>query len=550
MKSLLRALVLIVATASVAGAAEPFRDVTDETGVKFQHQSAPEKKYILESMAGGLAMFDYNNDGLPDLYFVNALTVDTAYEPDSAPSALYKNLGNFRFEDVSAGSGLSLPGWGMGSCVADLDGDSWQDVYVTTVGPDRLYRNRGDGTFEDITEASKIVADGWSTGCGFADFDLDGDLDLFVARYVEVDLKSLPEFGKGKFCNYGGVEVQCGPRGLPGTGDLFFRNNGDGTFSEVGTEIGVDDPNEYFGLGISWFDYDSDGYPDLFVANDAGPNFLYHNKGDGTFEDMAFPMGVAVSEDGAEQGCMGVGIGDYKNEGRFSILVTNFSEEYNAFFRNNEAYFTDESFRTKTAPPSLPYVSWGTNFFDYDNDGWQDFIVVSGHVYPQLETAAVGASAPYRQRKSFYRNLRDGTFEEIAEQMGPAFTERSVNRGLAVGDLDNDGRLDVVTSNLDGPVQILRNEVEAPGNWLIVTLQGNEMMTDAIGAVVTARTGDEIRTRLIRSGSSYISQEDTRLHFGLGEHTQVDKLEVRWPSGSTTERENVAVNQILVVEQK
>lgn len=537
-------------SANLADAADTFRDVTAETGIDFQHQSAPEKKYILESMAGGLAMFDYNNDGLPDLYFVNALTVDTAYEPDSAPSALYKNLGDFRFEDVSEDSGLSLPGWGMGTCVADLDGDGWQDVYVTTVGPDRLYRNRSDGTFEDITEASKIVADGWSTGCGFADYDLDGDLDLFVARYVEVDLNSLPEFGKGKFCNYGGVEVQCGPRGLPGTGDLFFRNNGDGTFSEVGAEIGVDDPNEYFGLGISWFDYDSDGYPDLFVANDAGPNFLYHNKGDGTFEDMAFPMGVAVSEDGAEQGCMGVGIGDYKNEGRFSILVTNFSEEYNAFFRNNEAYFTDESFRTKTAPPSLPYVSWGTNFFDYDNDGWQDFIVVSGHVYPQLETAAVGASAPYRQRKTFYRNLRDGTFEEIAEQMGPAFTERRVNRGLAIGDLDNDGRLDVVTSDLDGPVQILRNEVDSPGNWLIVALEGREKMTDAIGAVVTARTGDEIRTRMIRSGSSYISQEDKRLHFGLGDHAQVDKLEVRWTDGSTTERDNVTANQILVVKQK
>ena len=365
-----------------------------------------------------------------------------------------------------------------------------------------------------------------------------------------MSLDSLPEFGKGKFCNYGGVEVQCGPRGLPGTGDLFFRNNGDGTFTEVAAAIGVDDPNEYFGLGISWFDYDSDGWPDLFVANDAGPNFLYHNKGDGTFEDMAFPMGVAVSEDGAEQGCMGVGIGDYLNEGRFSILVTNFSEEYNAFFRNNEAYFTDESFRTKTAPPSLPYVSWGTNFFDYDNDGWQDYIVVSGHVYPQLETAAVGASAPYRQRKTFYRNRRDGTFEGIGEQMGPAFTERRVNRGLAVGDLDNDGRLDVVMSDLDGPVQILHNEVAEPGNWLIVGLRGTGTMTDAIGAVVTARNGEEIRTRLIRSGSSYISQEDKRLHFGLGEHTQVDKLEVLWPDGSTSERENVAANQILVVEQK
>ena len=533
-----------------ARAADVFRDITAETGIKFQHRSAPEKKYILESMAGGLAMFDYNNDGLPDLYFVNALTVDTAYEPESAPSALYKNLGGLRFEDVSEGSGLSFPGWGMGTCVADIDGDDWQDIYVTTVGPDRLYRNRGDGTFEDITEASGIVADGWSTGCGFADHDRDGDLDLFVSRYVEVDLESLPEFGKGKFCNYGGVEVQCGPRGLPGTGDLFFRNRGDGTFEEVGAEIGVDDPNEYFGLGVSWFDFDDDGWPDLFVANDAGPNFLYHNKGDGTFEDMAFPMGVAVSEDGAEQGCMGVAIGDYLNEGRFSVLVTNFSEEYNAFFLNKQAYFIDGSFRTKAAPPSLPYVSWGTNFFDYDNDGWQDFIVVSGHVYPQLETAAVGASAPYRQRKTFYRNLRDGTFEEISDQMGTALTERRVNRGLAVGDLDNDGRLDVVTVDLDGPVQVLHNQVQEPGNWLIVELRGKGKMTDAIGAVVKAHIGDELRSRLIRSGSSYISQEDMRLHFGLGEHTTVDRLEVLWPDGTTSERQKVEANQILSLTQE
>lgn len=550
MKALSTILLLAAFSTQAAVAADVFRDITPETGITFKHESAPEKKYVLESMPGGLAMFDFNNDGLQDLYFVNALTVSTAYEPKSAPSELYKNLGNLRFENVTEASGLGYPGWGMGTCVADLDGDTWRDVYVTTVGPDRLYRNRGDGTFEDITDQSGIVADGWSTGCGFADFDRDGDLDLFVSRYVRVDLQSLPEFGKGKFCNYGGVEVQCGPRGLPGSGDFFFRNNGDGTFEEVGAEIGVHDPNEYFGLGVSWFDYDSDGWPDLFVANDAGPNFLYHNKGNGTFEDMAFPMGVAVSEDGAEQGCMGIGIGDYKNEGRFSILVTNFSEEYNAFFRNNEDYFTDESFRSKTAPPSLPYVSWGTNFFDYDNDGWQDFIVVSGHVYPQLETAAVGASAPYRQRKTFYRNLRDGTFEEISDQMGAALTERRVNRGLAIGDLDNDGRLDVVTSDLDGPVEILHNEVPSPGNWLIVKLEGKGEMTDAIGAVVTARNGDEIRTRLIRSGSSYISQEDTRLHFGLGERTQVDKLEVRWPDGTITESDNVAANQILVIEQK
>jgi hypothetical protein len=438
----------------------------------------------------------------------------------------------------------------MGTCTADVDGDGWQDVFVTTVGPDRLYRNKGDGSFEDITEASKIVAPGWSTGCGFADHDRDGDLDLFVARYVEVALDSLPEFGKGKFCSYAGVEVQCGPRGLPGTGDLFFRNKGDGTFEEVAEEIGVDDPNAYFGLGVSWFDYDEDGWPDLFVANDAGPNFLYHNKGDGTFEDEAFPMGVAVSEDGAEQGCMGVAIGDYKNEGRLSVFVTNFSEEYNAFYYNEEDYFTDQSFRSGTAPPGLPYVSWGTNFFDYDNDGWQDIIVVSGHVYPQLENARLGASAPYRQRKTFYRSLRDGKFEEVAEELGSALMERRVARGMAISDLDNDGRLDIVVSDLDSNPQILRNQVPSPGNWLMVKLEGKGRMTDAIGAVVTARTGESLQTRLVRSGSSYISQEDMRLHFGLGSLGAVDSVEVVWPDGSVARRENVAANQQIVIRQE
>jgi hypothetical protein len=530
--------------------ADVFRDVVADSGITFRHRSAPEKKYILESMAGGLAILDFNNDGLMDIYLVNALTVETAYQPESAPSALYKNLGGLKFEDVTEKAGLAFPGWGMGVCTADIDGDSWQDIYVTTVGPDKLYRNRGDGTFDDITEESGLVTDGWSTGCGFADYDKDGDLDLFVARYVEVNLDSLPEFGKGKFCSYGGVEVQCGPRGLPGTGDLFFRNRGDETFEQVAAEVGVDDPNQYFGLGISWFDFDADGWLDLFVANDAGPNFLYHNKGDGTFEDMAFPMGVAVSEDGAEQGCMGVAVGDYLNEGRLSVFVTNFSEEYNALYYNNEAYFTDLSFRSASAPPSLPYVSWGTNFFDYDNDGWQDIIVVSGHVYPQLETAPVGASAPYRQRKTFYRNKRDGRFEEIADQLGSAFVERKVSRGMTIVDLDNDGRLDMVISDLDGLPQILHNEVPDAGNWLMVKLAGKGKLTDAIGAVVTARVADSTMTRLIRSGSSYISQEDKRLHFGLGEATGVDRIEVLWPDGTTSQRDNVEANQQILIEQE
>jgi hypothetical protein len=535
--------------AAAPAATYPFRDVAQEAGITFRQSSAPEKKYILESMPGGLALLDFNNDDLLDIYFVDSLTVEGASDPKAARSALYKNLGQMRFVDVSEEAGVAFPGWGMGACTADIDGDDWQDLYVTTVGDDRLYRNRGDGTFEDITEKAGIVTGGWSTGCGFADYDRDGDLDLFVSRYVEVDLDKLPEFGKGKFCVFRGVEVQCGPRGLPGTGDLLFRNDGQGRFAEVGQEAGVSDPEEYFGLGVSWFDADADGWLDLFVANDAGPNFLYRNQRDGTFEEEAFPAGVAVSEDGSEQGCMGVAVGDYRNEGRFSLFVSNFSEEYNVLYRNGGDYFVDESFRSASASASLPFVGWGTTFFDYDNDGWLDLIVVNGHVYPQMANVKRGGSAGYKQRKLFYRNRRDGTFEEIGEQLGPVFTEHRVSRGLVLGDLDNDGRLDLVINSLDGDPQILHNQVPSPGNWLMVKLEGAGKLTDGIGATIKVKVGDQTMMRLVRSGTSYLSQEDMRQHFGLGKAAKADSVEVLWPDGSTTTREDVAANQIFLVRQ-
>ena len=533
----------------------PFRATSPaDAGITFLQNSAPEKKYILESMPGNLALIDFDGDGLLDVYFVNSLTVGNI-DPESAPSALYKNLGNMRFADVSEKAGVQFPGWGMGACVADVDGDGQQDLYVTAVGDDKLYRNQGDGSFEDVTRQAGIVAGGWSTGCGFADYDRDGDLDLFVSRYVEVDLENLPEFGKGKFCVFRGVEVQCGPRGLPGTGDLLFRNDGKGSggvprFVEVGKEAGVSDPEEYYGLGISWFDSNEDGWLDLFVANDAGPNLLYMNKKDGTFSEEAFPAGVAVSEDGAEQGCMGVALGDYKNEGRLSVFVTNFADEYNMLYKNAGDYFTDESFRSASAAASLLFVGWGTSFFDYDNDGWLDLIVVNGHVYPQMAAVKMGGSAKYRQRKLFYRNRRNGTFEEIGEQLGDVFTKPRVNRGLALGDLDNDGRLDLVVGSLDGLPQILHNQVASPGRWLMVRLEGKGELTDAIGAVIKVTVGEQTQMRLVRSGTSYLSQEDMRQHFGLGDAEKVDSVEVLWPDGTTSRQRNVAADQILVIRQK
>ncbi len=497
------------------GPARPlFRDITREAGIAFEHHDAPEKKFIVESMSGGVALLDFDNDGLLDIYLTDSPTVQTAKDPKAARSALYRNLGNGRFQDVTDRAGLAHPGWAMGVCTADVDGDGWEDIYVTGLGRNSLYRNNHDGTFTDIAEQAGVAGGGWSAGCGFADYDFDFD--------------QLPEFGKGKTCQYRGVDVQCGPRGLPGESDLLFRNDGNGHFTEVGEKAGVRDPREYFGLGVAWFDFNGDGWPDLYVANDSGPNFLYQNQKDGTFKEVAFPMGVAVSEDGGEQGSMGVALGDYDNVGRLSIYVTNFAEEYDALYHNDGDHFTDVSYRSKTAPSSVPYVKWGTSFFDYDNDGLLDLIVANGHVYPQLDKSRLGAAAA---------------------QFGPVLTEERVSRGLAVGDLDNDGRLDVVINNLDGAPQVLHNELAGVGNWLLVKVKGKGQNTDAIGAIVTARAGKRIQMRLVQSGTSYLSQDDTRQHFGLGAEKQADVVEVRWPDGTTTKLENVKANQIVQIEQ-
>ncbi len=544
----------------IGAASLVFRDVTREAGVTFQHHLAAEKKYIMESMSGGVALLDFDNDGLVDIYLTDSLTVDTASDPRAARSALYRNLGHGRFEDVTDTAGVAHAGWAMGVCTADVDGDGWEDIYVTGLGRNLLYHNNHDGTFTDIAEQAGVAGGGWSMGCGFADYDRDGNLDLFVSRYVTVDLSHLPEFGKGgagvrgegrgATCQYRGVPVQCGPRGLPGQSDLLFHNDGNGHFTEVSAKAGVNDPHGYFGLGIAWFDYNGDGWPDLYVANDSHPNFLYENQKDGTFKETGFPMGVAVSEDGGEQGSMGVAVGDYTNSGRLSLFVTNFAEEYAALYRNDGDHFTDVSFRSKTAGPGLPYVKWGTSFFDYDNDGLLDIVVVNGHVYPQIDQMPMGASARYRQRKLLYHNRGDGTFDEVAAQLGSAMTEERVGRGLAVGDLDNDGRLDIVVNDIDRSAQVLHNELPNVGNWLLVKLKGRGKNTDAIGAVVTLKAGPLRLMRFVRSGSSYISQEDMRLHFGLGAAEQADSLAVRWPDDTVTTMENVRANQILAIQQR
>jgi hypothetical protein len=550
---------LVMLSALLAGRAAPqapesagrmlFRDITREAGITFQHHAAPEKKFIVESMSGGVALLDYDGDGLLDIYLTDSLTVDTMKDPKAARSALYRNLGKWTFEDVTDKAGVGHPGWAMGVCTADVDGDGRQDIYVTGLGRNSLYRNNGDGSFTDNAGPAGLTAGGWSAGCGFADYDRDGDQDLFVSRYVKIDLANLPEFGKGKTCTYRGIAVQCGPRGLPGESDLLFRNEGNGRFTEVAGKAGVNDPQERFGMGIAWLDFDEDGWLDLFVANDSGPNFLYRNQKDGTFKDVAFPLAVAVSEDGGEQGNMGVAVGDYDNSGRFSLFVTTFAEEYKPLRRNDGTHFTDVSFRSKTAPSGLPYVGWGTAFLDYDNDGFLDLIAVNGHVYPQLDRSRSGAAAGYKQRKLLYHNRGDGTFEEVAARFGPVLMEERASRGLAVGDLDNDGRLDVVINDLDGSPQVLRNEGTGAGNWLTVKLRGKGKNTDALGAVVRVKARALRLMRLVQSGTSYLSQDDMRAHFGLGALTQADAVEVRWPDGTLSRLQDVKANRMVEVEQ-
>ena len=529
-------------------AAARMTDVTAQTKITFFHVSAPEKKYIIESMSGGLALFDYDKDGLLDIYFVNSLTIGNQPAPNEGRCQLWRNNGNGTFTDVTEKAGVGLYGWAMGVCAGDYNNDGWEDLYVTALGPNKLYKNNGDGTFTDVTDKAGVGDDRWSCGAAFGDYDNDGWLDLFVSNYVDFKLDNMPEFGKGKMCQYRGVAVQCGPRGLPGAGDALYHNNGDGTFTEVSKTAGVSDPDGRFGLGVLWCDFNQDGFIDLYVANDAGPNFLYRNNGNGTFTEVGFLSGAAVSEDGAEQGSMGVSIGDVWHRGKWDIFVSNFSDEYNAFYRQEKDFlFTDVSFASQTAQISFPFVCWGHKFFDYDNDGWLDIFVTAGHVYPQMENAKTGTT--YKQRKLFFKNNRDGTFAEIAAEVCPAFMVPVAARSAVFGDLDNDGWVDIVVNNLDGPPQVFHNDGGNGDNSILVKLVGTEGNRDAYGARLKVTAGDLVQMDECRSGGSYISQNDKRMHFGLEKRPQVDSIEVRWPKGKSQVYTNIPANTLVTLTE-
>jgi len=523
-------------------AAVQFNDITAASGITFKHELSPEKKYIAESMSGGVALFDYDNDGYLDIFFVNSLTVDLLKANKKTRSALYRNNRNGTFSDITDKAGVGDVGWGMGCAVGDFNNDGFDDLYVTSIGPDHLFKNNGNGTFTDVTQKAGVSDPRFSTGAAFLDYDNDGKLDLFVTNYVGFDINNLPTFGEGPTCQFKGVPVQCGPRGLPGAGDSLFHNNGDGTFTDVSKKAGVADSRGYYGLDVVGSDFDGDGWIDIFVANDSTPNFLYHNNGNGTFSEIGFESGTALDKNGNEQGCMGVTLGDYNHDGLLDLFITNFDDEYNVLYRNaGKGSFVDVSYEAGVAMSSLPYVGWGTKFFDYDNDGWVDLFVANGHAYPQRDR--------YRQRKLLHRNNHDGTFSEVAAQSGSALMEERASRGTAFGDIDNDGDVDIVVNDLDSVPQLLRNDGGNKNNWIMVKTIGSKSNRDGIGAKVKVVSGDLVQVDEVRSGGSYISQNDLRLHFGLEKRTTVDLIQVRWPSGTVDTLTNVTANKILTVKE-
>jgi hypothetical protein len=523
-----------------------FEDATAQSGLsKWRNTTGnPAKQVIIEAKGSGVCLLDYDNDGWLDIYLVNGSTLDAmAGKVPSPHAALFRNNHDGTFTDVTVSAGVANDRWGTGCVVGDYDNDGWPDLFVNNVGASRLYHNNHNGTFGDLAAQAGVAVDEGSankmidhTGATFGDYDGDGKLDLFVAGYLDIDLKNTLLSGSKSadynFCQYRNVKVMCGPRGLNGGHDHLFHNNGDGIFTDVGKKLGLDGPNGYYGLDALFADINNDGKPDILVANDSTPNYLYINQGNGTFKDESYESGFALNGDGREAANMGLAVGDYKNDGQLSVVSTTFSDDFPILFQNNgKGAFTDVSYQAGIAGSSIPFVKFGDGFLDYDNDGWKDLLIVNGHVYPQVDEHPEWGQS-YAQRPLLYHNLGNGKFELVPAVEGTGLAVVTVGRGAAFGDLFNDGKIDAVINSMDGSPVLLRNVYPDHHHWVELKLIGGpKSPRDAVGATVYL-TANGIRQRQdVLSGGSYISSNDMRIHFGLGEAEKIDQLEIHWPSG-------------------
>jgi enediyne biosynthesis protein E4 len=519
-------------------------DVTAAAGIRFRHTSSPDKIHIPDVMSGGVVLIDYDRDGWPDVYFTDAPTVAMAIAGKTARGALYHNNRNGTFTDVTDKAGVATPCIAMGGSVGDYNNDGWPDMYITCLGGNVLYRNNGDGTFTDVAKQAGVRDGRWSTGSSFADYDGDGLVDLMVANYVDFRLDHIPDQGR---CQYRGIDVHCLlPKGMTGAGDSLFHNNGDGTFTDVSKKAGVDDTKGYYGLSVVWSDFNNTGRPSIFIANDKTPNYLYRNDGNGRFTDIGAQSGTAVNADGKVQANMGVAVGDYLHTGLLSIYTTAFFGEYKVLYRNDGNWnFEDVSYEAGIAGPSLPYVGWGTSFVDLDNDGWLDLIAVNGHVYPEADSFKLVEH--YRQSGYVFLNQKNGTFCDASREVSRALAVPRASRGLVVGDLFNNGQMDVIYSDLDGSPTVLRNQGISGLSWVSFELAGVKSNRLAIGAKLKVVAGGMTQTGEIHSGGSYLSQNDLRVHFGLGESRMIDLLEIHWPSGKVETIKDLAVDKFYSV---
>jgi enediyne biosynthesis protein E4 len=527
------------------------QDVAREARLEFLQVCGGDtsKKYILETTGSGVAFIDYDNDGWLDIFLVNGTRMEGFPAGQSPTSKLFHNNRDGTFTDVTAKAGLTHSGWGQGVCIGDYDNDGFDDIFVTYWGEDLLYHNNGDGTFTEIGRKAKVAGDGtrWSTGCAFVDYDRDGKLDLFVTHYVNFSMQNAKDPGSNPYCVYRGLAVNCGPRGLQGETSTLYHNNGDGTFTDVSAASGILKPSGYFGLGVLVADFDNDGWPDIYVASDSTPSLLFMNNHDGTFREDGTLRGVAFSEDGMEQAGMGVSTADYDHDGWLDILKTNFSDEVvNLYHNDGKAVFTNAS-EASGLSARTHYVGWGCGFFDPDNDGYADVLYVNGHVYPEL--GRIHTDTAYREPKVLYRNLRNGRFEDVSQLAGPAITTPSTGRGCAFGDFNNDGWVDIIVNNQNAGPSLLKTTGQNGNHWINIKLVGIKSNRSAIGARVKCVAGQLSQIEEVRSGGSYISQNDLRIHFGLGKNKAIDLLEIQWPSGIVDQLRNVTADQFIRIQE-